>query len=370
MAIKVLYVGYFHEGTGWSQAAINMVLALDSVGVDVSVRSIKLNNKNPKVPDRIIELEHKKCKWPDVVIQHVLPHHLDYNGYISKNVCLYATETTHFKQSSWPQHINTMDSAWVFCEQSKQASIASGVTIPIRVVQQAVDIKKFNKSYEALPLKKEFADKFIFYTIGEFNRRKNMAVLLKAFHTEFRPEEPVELLIKTSSVAPEQINTFCSDVKKNLRIYPKISDYKKEIIILDYWSDNHIMRLHSTCDCFVSPSYGETTCLPAIDGMGMGKAVICSDFGGFKEYVSDETGWPIPGRLEPVFGQADTFPNLFTSREEWFSIDQLALQGAMREAYENKLLRNEKAAAGIKKIQQFSYENVGQKMKTLLLENS
>ena len=37
--MKVLYFGHYKEGTGWAQAAIDYILALDSVGVDVVCRN-------------------------------------------------------------------------------------------------------------------------------------------------------------------------------------------------------------------------------------------------------------------------------------------------------------------------------------------
>ena len=58
--MKVLYLGHYREFSGWAKAAIDQILALDSVGVDVVCRSIDLtNNLNKDLPDRIIELEEK-----------------------------------------------------------------------------------------------------------------------------------------------------------------------------------------------------------------------------------------------------------------------------------------------------------------------
>ena len=31
--MKVLYIAHYKEGTGWSQAAIDYILAMDSVGI-------------------------------------------------------------------------------------------------------------------------------------------------------------------------------------------------------------------------------------------------------------------------------------------------------------------------------------------------
>ena len=55
--MKVLYIGCYREGTGWGQAAIDYILAMDSVGIDVVPRAVKLNNNQPELPQRILELE-------------------------------------------------------------------------------------------------------------------------------------------------------------------------------------------------------------------------------------------------------------------------------------------------------------------------
>ena len=55
--MKVLYIGCYRDGTGWGQAATDYILAMDTAGIDVVPRPIKLNSNQIKVPDRIIELE-------------------------------------------------------------------------------------------------------------------------------------------------------------------------------------------------------------------------------------------------------------------------------------------------------------------------
>lgn len=367
--IKILYIGNFLDGTGWATLGINTILALDAAGIDVAARAIKLNNNTPQVPQRILELEQRSCVNPDVVIQNVLPHLIDYNGKIAKNIAFYTSETTNFKMSSWPTHINTLDNAWVLSQQSKEASLESGVTIPISVVPCGTDVSKFNRSYEPLDIKRSLAGKYIFYTIGELNRRKNLPALVKAFHTEFSPDEPVELVIKTTPVGvgvAQSINEMCHNIKVNLKLYPNISDYKQEIVIVNYWNETDVLRLHSSCDCFVATSYGEAFMIPCFDALGMGKSVIAPAWGGFLEYLSHESSWLVPGRLEPTFGETNTFPDLFTARENWFSINPLDLQKVMRESYENKVLRTEKAKVGIRRAQDFSYEKVGQILKSIL----
>jgi glycosyltransferase involved in cell wall biosynthesis len=251
------------------------------------------------VPERILELEGRSSANPDVVIQNVLPHMMDYNGKIAKNIGLYYTETTKFSTSGWPERINTMDEAWVVNHQAKLASEDSGVRKPIHVVAQPCDISKFRRSYNELPFKQVVRDKFIFYTIGETNRRKHLDALIKAFHIEFSPEEPVELLIKTTPVGvrgAQEIAHQCNEIKQYLKLYPSIEHYKQEIIIVDHWSDEKVAQLHNMCDCFVSASYGEAWCIPAFEALGTRTRRGCSKLGrisGIQNYSPPPPPLPI-----------------------------------------------------------------------------
>ena len=77
--MKVLYIGCYRDGTGWAQAAIDYILSMDSAGIDVVPRPVKLNDRQVALPSRILELEKKSDRGCDICIQHVLPHMLDYN---------------------------------------------------------------------------------------------------------------------------------------------------------------------------------------------------------------------------------------------------------------------------------------------------
>jgi len=48
--MKVLYIGHYKDGTGWGNAAINNILALDAVGVKVVPRAIRLKLRQNPTP--------------------------------------------------------------------------------------------------------------------------------------------------------------------------------------------------------------------------------------------------------------------------------------------------------------------------------
>lgn len=183
--MKVLYIGCYRDGTGWAQAAIDYILSMDAAGIDVVPRPVKLNSRQVDLPEKIIELENKSDAGCDICIQHVLPHMMDFNGRFKKNIGLYATETDNFKRSIWPERINQMDEAWVINNEMKLSSENSGVNIPIKVIPHACNVSKFTKEYQEVQIPPDGADKFVFYTVAEFGRRKNLSSLLELFIPNF-----------------------------------------------------------------------------------------------------------------------------------------------------------------------------------------
>ena len=55
--MKVLYISNYKDGTGWGNAAINNILALDSVGVEVVPRAVTFNTRDNDYPQRLKELD-------------------------------------------------------------------------------------------------------------------------------------------------------------------------------------------------------------------------------------------------------------------------------------------------------------------------
>jgi len=379
--MKVLYISNYKDGTGWGNAAADYILAMDTAGIDVVCRSIRFNEERGEVHPRILELERKSTRHSDVCIQHLLPHMLDYNGRFKKNIALYETETSNFKSSRWTEYINTMDEAWVVNRQMEQASMSSGVDIPIRIIPHTFDTPKYDKQYEPLdiPHMDNLENRFVFYFIGEAIRRKNLFALLKAFHLEFDFDEPVDLIIKAhkSGMSEQECGNYvtdlCTTVKENLKLYPNKDAYKSEFITTGFIDDEKLMRFHKTVNCFVMPSYGEAWCLPAFDAMAMGNTPICTNTGGMADFLEDGGGILVDGTLEPAFGMTEGFEDLYTGREDCISINVRMLQKAMRKIYhlasnsDSEYLDLQKRGREI--AEKYSYGNIGNKIKEALNVN-
>ena len=372
--MKVLYVGVYKDGTGWAHAAQNYILALDAAGVDVVPRAIKQSHIFAEVDPRILELEKKSSRGCDIIIQNTLPFFMEYSGHFKKNIGIYFTETDSFTGSCWPSRLNLMDSLWVCNDQMLFSARKSGVRTPIKTVPVPCDTERYERaeSSDVNTIAELTNERFRFYFIGEVKRRKNLVALLKAFHIEFGINEPVDLVIKANigedseDECKKHVEEIARTVKENLKLYGNTESYKKEILMTSYLSDRALLDLHKCCDCLVAPSFAEAWCIPAFDAMAMGNTPIVNNVGGMSMFVNSKNGWVIQNYKEPVFGMTDTFHDLYSGRENWWSIDVSLLRSAMREAYENKQLKSEKSSQGICDRYDYSLSAVGQRMKELL----
>jgi hypothetical protein len=96
--MKILYIAHYKEGSGWSRAALDYILALDQNGFDVVCRNIQLTSTEHHVPERIHELESKSLDGVDVCIQHLLPHHMIGTKKFKKNILLSIHLGLHFSK--------------------------------------------------------------------------------------------------------------------------------------------------------------------------------------------------------------------------------------------------------------------------------
>jgi len=368
--MKVLYIGNYRDGTGWGNACANNILALDSAGVNVVPRAITFNGSQVTPTQRIAELEQQSESGADVCIQHTLPHLYSYNSKL-KNIGIFYTETTTFTETMWHKYINLLDEAWVPNNQMVTACIKSGVKVPVKLAPLSIPIEDY-KNIEDCADVGEFSSCFNFCFVGELIKRKNVEGLLRAFHTEFHPSEPVNLFLKinrsgqTSDQTLEYFDNFSAAVKQNLKIRKK---YKKEVAIAGNLEPRHLRSLMSKCQCFVMPSFGEAWCIPALESMAMGMPVIYTECTGMDDFC---VGWKVRSSPVPCYMGTESLSSLYTSFSRWMEPDLESLCSLMRVAYETYKndpgQYSEISKRAKKKSTEYSNRAVGLKLKEFLYE--
>ena len=370
--MKVLYIGHYKENSGWSKAALNAIEALTTTDLDVVCRNIKLTSNECSVDQKILELEKKDLNNVDYCIQHVLPHHITGTNKFKKNVAYFVHEIDSIRYHHWYHNLQLVDEVWVPNSDSKNNLGNDGFDLNrLRVVPHAFDMSKYQDNRHRISFDKK-NHTFKFYFICELDDRKNIDSIIRCFHSEFDASEPVSLVlkIKRSGMDPSSLRSgiikMCDELKSQMRLYHKIEDYHHEVIITEDFTDEQIRILHQSCDCYLGPTHGEGWGIPAFDAMAYGKTPICSNEGGPKDFIdpnNKNTGYLVDGFYEVCNHRNAAFPDLFTGRHNWFAPNEIEIKKAMRYYFENKHHNNKD---GVKRAEQFSYENVGQVIKECL----
>ena len=375
---NVVYIGNYKDGTGWANASLHNILAMDSVGIDVIPRAITYEQETKGVPERILELEQKSTHGAEICIQHTLPSAYSYNSNF-KNIGFYETETDDFRKSLWPKYINTLDEAWVPNAKGVTASQFSGVNVPIHVVPHCLPIEKYDRNGENHFIAPEIKDTFNFLFVGELVERKNLEALIRAYHGEFHPKEKVNLVIKSSLPNSHGQNPFflmqeyVDDVKGKMKIR---ENYKGEMIFAEHLPKSVYLSILRQCHCFVMPSRGEACCIPALEAGLMGLPVLYTANNGMKDYcgLSDDSLGNAVNSVDsyksPCYNALDTIEGLQRGDETWQEINVLDLQTKMRLMYESWKIDGDryKELSEIQRLKSetFSYEQIGNLIKERL----
>lgn len=366
--MKVLYIGNYLDGTGWGNASASNILAMHQAGIDVVPRRISYGSSI--VPNPEIEaLEKKSAKGCEVSIQHCLPKDY-YKDQSLKCIGIYHTENVNFAHSLWQRHINFMDEAWVSSFTRKISSKRSGVDIPLKVFRMSIDFSEIDSVIQKPTAQiKELKNSYNFCFFGEFNHRKNLVALMKAFHLEFNPNENVNLFFKISGGESEetlkQLYAINDDICKSLKLFHA----KKIRGLAGYLRYSDYLSIMSQCHCMVIPSYGEDPCIPAIEAQGFGMQIVFTDNAGMNDYCLKQ--YPVLSNIVPCQTFGDTLAELYTGRDTWSEITIDMLRSKMRKAYNEYQYQQFSKEKTMEKIRQFaSREAAGKIFKELLCQST
>ena len=373
---KILYIGPLRDFSGYATAARNYVLALDKNGCNLVTRSLHYDGGSRPLSSREDELGKRTLQDIDIVIQHTTPNETQYKPGLF-NVNYFAWETDRVPDE-WVAQINQMDLALVPCDTNIIAARTSGVTIPIEKIEHTFD----KSSYESddTPFSMDGAEKhFKFLAICQISKKKGIDALLKAYLSEFSPDDNVLLILKVyfgSKDTPEHREKMVNQINKMKELL-RLKGYPRVHIVHGIMDDAGIAKLYKTADCYCLPSRGEGWGIPHFDAMGFGKPPIAVNWGGPTEFITSDCGWLVNCHMSPCFDMPHPHEFMYTGKDNWAEPHIDSLRSSMREAFQEWKIHqvdsdNSKWSKRIEsckaRVDDFSYDIIGSKMKNTILK--
>jgi glycosyltransferase involved in cell wall biosynthesis len=154
--------------------------------------------------------------------------------------------------------------------------------VPVRTLFPGVRIGAFTpRSRRAFGLhgREEGRYAFLFsFHMASVMERKNPLGLIRAFRKAFRPEEPVDLVLKTTSFGryDAQVDELCTAAAgANIAVLDKVL------------TPEEILSLTDACDAYVSLHRSEGLGLGMAEAMLLGKPVIATRYSGNLDFMDD-----------------------------------------------------------------------------------
>lgn len=331
MTTALMIAPYRQKNDGWGEAARIYAKGMIKAGVKLTLRPYYYTNdfvKKDDLDELLILAENTKYEKYDAIIQMVLPPDMAYFSPASeKNIAITFIESEGMLESPcnrWLDQFRLMDKVLVSSEFEKRQFPDS---VNVSVIHQAYDTEWISADHGITDL----IDKscYQFYFIGSGAERKNLEMLIAAFHMEFNPSESVGLVIKAGE--PSYIGNLCHNIKKKLGIR---GTYIPEVIIKNDLSLPELGMLHKSCDCFVMPSAGECLCRPVLDALAFGNAAIVTEGTAMNEITGVLT---VNSYKDNIVFSAHSAPGVHTPYEYWRQPIMSDLRKKLRFAFEKRL---------------------------------
>jgi glycosyltransferase involved in cell wall biosynthesis len=200
------------------------------------------------------------------------------------------------------------------------------------VIPLGVDPNYFHPEIEHHKLEGVFA----FLSIFEWGERKAPELLLSAFNTEFRANEPVILICKALNVDPG-VDVAQHIANLGLDLNGGQIHFSLNQVIPTY----QLGCLYRSADCFVLTTRGEGWGMPVIEAMACGLPVIATDWSAHCDFMNEENAYPLPiAGLVPAQAKCPYYAGF-----RWAEPSYQHLRRLMRHVFENQ---NEARAKGEK----------------------
>ncbi|WP_165901639.1 glycosyltransferase [Ancylobacter aquaticus] len=281
-------VGYLRAEIGLGEAARLIVRAVDAAGLPTSPVDIRLPGR---CSDRSLDarIGQPTRHAATLTVSSVL-----YLPDMAKRLC---RGRTNIHYTSWelrktPEDLrpafDRFDAYWAPSVFVRDVLVASQKR-PVHLVPQPLALP------DAPPAPPDFRGPLRILTFFDYESvvaRKNPQAAIEAFRLAFPVgREDARLLVKARGMSGPQAR---ADLARLAAQDPRIT------VIDSTVSREEMAALMQACDVFLSLHRAEGFGLGGAEALARGKAVVTTDFGGTRDFITPETGYPVDYRTVPV----------------------------------------------------------------------
>jgi len=292
---RLLYYGRFFETSGYAAEARSYALGLSRLGWQIRLLSLpeRFPCRDLLDPGDLQQLEtmmHSPFEATAALL-HQKPDtypQIDCPVQVAR-----ATFETDRIPDGWAERLNALTEVWVPSRFNLESFAAGGVRPDkLRWVRQGIDTERFNPGAPPTPIPGRRG--FTFLSAFTWQDRKGWDLLLRAYLTEFKPDEDVSLVIWAQPFyrRPDQmVAEMRSLIERELKLDPdRTADVQ---IMAAPCPDSAMPGLYTACDAFVLPTRGEGWGRPFAEAMACGRPVIGTGWGGNLDFMTDRNSYLI-----------------------------------------------------------------------------
>lgn len=324
---KIIWDGPIGYNNGYGKASMMFIEGLDKVSDVHVINSRWIGSVTDHMGDNLTRILEKPNDKIDAYYVKFFPAFEFTRKYAERFIGYTMLEASRIPES-WVNVINdNCERVVVPCIHQKEAFINSGVKRDVEVVPLGIIPEMFPL------LEREEDELYYFATMGTLTYRKGTDLLVKAF-TQGLPKDKypnARLYIKTLPVGG--VGSMWFMTKKEFE-----DDGRIEICYDSFSPSELITDFFQKVDCFVFPTRGEGWGLPVMEAMATGLPVICTNYSGTSDFMTEKTAYRLDYKLVDVpNGTAGGYPkDLQAEGQQWADPDLDQLIEYMRYCYDNR----------------------------------